>query len=176
MPDPAPRKLGKMDKSIGSADVDEGAEVADRGDAPLAHLALAQLINQPLLHHISPLLHRLALREDESIPVTIDLDHFQWQRATNQSRHVGLLACLVAAPDLGYLRSGNEAAHTVKIYEQAALVVIGDLGFDDFVGLMQLLQAPPALLLPRPVDADHSVTFGIFWLHHEDQDGVADRQ
>src|SRR5215207_4436370 len=86
------------------------------------------------------------------------------------------LAGLVAATDFRYLRSGNEAAHTVKVYEQAALVVIGNFGFDDLVGLMELLQAPPALLLPRPVDADHRVTFRIFWLHHEDQNGVADRQ
>ena len=142
----------------------------------LADFALAQLVDQPLLHHVSPLLHRLALGEDESIPVAIDLDDLQRQRATDQPRHVGLLAGLVAASDLRHLRSGNEATHAVEVYEEAALVVIGHLGFDDLVGLMQLLQAPPALLLPRPVDADHRVTFRILWLHDEDQDGVADRQ
>src|SRR5215213_9693895 len=111
MPHPAPGKLGEMDQSVSSAYVDEGAEVADRGDAALADFTLTQFIDQPLLHHVSPLLHRLALREDESVSVTIDFDHLQRQGATDQSCHVGLLAGLVAAPDLGYLRRRNEAAH-----------------------------------------------------------------
>jgi hypothetical protein len=41
---------------------------------------------------------------------------------------------------------------------------------------VELLQPAPALLLPRPVDADYGVTLLIFRLDHEDQDGVADRQ
>src|ERR671912_686642 len=98
MPDPAPGKLGEVNQSIGPADVDEGAEIADRGDSTLADLALAQLIDQSLLHYVSPLLHRLALGEDESVPVAIDLDYLQWQRAADQPRHVGLFAGLVAAP------------------------------------------------------------------------------
>src|SRR5215207_6307651 len=79
MPDPAPGKLREMDQSVRSADVDEGAEVADRRDTALTDLALAQFIDQPLLHHVSPLLHRLALREDESVSVTIDFDDLQRQ-------------------------------------------------------------------------------------------------
>ena len=111
-----------MNQSICSADVDEGAEVADRGDTPLADLALAQLVDQPLLHHVSPLLHRLALGEDERIPVPIDLDDLQWQRAAYQPRHVGLLAGLVAASDLRHLRSWNEAAHAIRFTRRPPLL------------------------------------------------------
>ena len=94
MPDPAPGKLGEMDESVSSADVDEGAEVADRRDATLADFALAQLVDQSLLHDVSPLLHRLALGEDETVSVAIDLDHLQRQRATDQR---AMSACLLAS-------------------------------------------------------------------------------
>src|SRR5215208_3694377 len=118
-----------MNKSIGSADVNERAEVADRRDTPLADLALAELVDQSLLHHVSPLLHRLALGEDETVSVPIDFDHLQRQRASDQARHVGLLACFVASSDLCYLGGWNEATHAVEVHQESALVVVGDLGF-----------------------------------------------
>jgi hypothetical protein len=63
--DPAPRELGEVDEPVRAADVDEGAEVADRGDPTLADLALLQLLDQPLLHHVAAFLDGLPLGEDE---------------------------------------------------------------------------------------------------------------
>ncbi len=106
----------------------------------------------------------------------VDLDHLQRQRAANQPGHVGLLAGLVAAPDLGDLRGRDEPAHAIEIHQETALVVIGDLGLDDLVGLVQFLQPAPALLLAGAVDADDRVPLLVLRLHHKDQDRVANRK
>ncbi len=165
-----------MDESVRAADVDEGAEVADRGDATLADLALLQLLDQLLLHLVAPLLHGLALGEDQPVAMAVDLDDLEGQRAADQPGHVGLLAGIVAAANLGHLRRRHESAHAVEIHQQTALVVVGDFGLDDLVRLVELLQSTPALLLPRPVDRDDRVTFLVLGLDDEDEDGVADRE
>ena len=98
------------------------------------------------------------------------------ERGADQAGHVGLLAGVVAAADLGDLRGGHEAAHAVEVHQQAALVVVGDLGLDDLVGLVHLLQPPPALLLAGAVDADDRLALLVFGLDDEDQDRLADRE
>ncbi len=174
VPDAAPGQLGEVDEPVRPTNVHEGAEVADGGDPALTNLALLQLLDQPLLHHIAAFLDGLPLGEDQPVAMAIDLDDFQRQHRADQARHVGLLARVVAATDLGDLGGGHEAAHPVQVHQQATLVVVGDLRLDDLVRLVQLLQPPPALLLPGAVDTDDCVPLVVLWLHDEDEDGVPD--
>ncbi len=44
-----PRQLGKVSKTVGAAEVNEDAEVPDRGDPACADLAFLQFIQQPVL-------------------------------------------------------------------------------------------------------------------------------
>ncbi len=80
VPHAAPGELGEVNESVRAADVDERAEVADRGDATLADLALLQLPDQSLLHHIAPLLNSLALRKNQTVAVAVDLDDLEGKR------------------------------------------------------------------------------------------------
>src|SRR5690606_8376750 len=48
--DTAPAQLGEVNESVSAPNVDEGAEVADRGDATRADLALLELLDELLLH------------------------------------------------------------------------------------------------------------------------------
>src|SRR5215218_2482151 len=112
-----------MNESVRPADVDEGAEVADRRDPALADLALVEFGDQPLLHLVTAFLDRLALREDESVAVAVDLDDLERQLHADQTGHVSLLARLITAPNLSHLGCRHEAAHPVQVHEQATLVV-----------------------------------------------------
>ena len=158
-----------MDQPIGTADVHEGPEVGDGGNPALPRLAFLQILDQPLLHRVAALLHRHALREDEAVAVAVDLDHLQRKRRTDQPRHIGLLRGVIAATNLGHLRGGHEAAHAIKVDQEATLVVIGDLGLNYLVLIVLLLEQPPALLLPRLVDRQDGVPIGILGLHDEDE-------
>ena len=87
----------------------------------------------------------------------------------DQAGHVGLLAGLVATADLGDLRRRDEAPDAIEIHEETTLVVVGDFGLDDLVGLVQLLQAAPALLLAGAVDADDRVPLRVLGLDDKDE-------
>ena len=111
-----------------------------RGDAALANFALAQLLDQLLLHLVALFLHGLALGEDQPVAMAVDLDDLERQMGADHAGHLGLLAGFVATTDFGDLRRGHETAHTVQIHQQAALVVIDDLGVDDAVLFVDFLQ------------------------------------
>jgi len=107
---PAPAQLGEVNQSIRAANVDKGAEVADRGNATLANLALAQLFDQLLLHLVALFLHGLALGEDQPVPMPVDLDDLQRQMRADHAGHFGLLASFVPTANFGDLRCRHKAA------------------------------------------------------------------
>ncbi len=172
--DTAPAQLGEVNESVSAPNVDEGAEVADRGDATRADLALLELLDELLLHRVTPLLDGLSLRKDEAIAVPVDFNDLERKAGADQAGHIGLLGRLVSTADLADLGCGHETTHAVEVHQQATLVVIGDLGLDNIVGLVDLLQPAPALLLAGTIDTDDRVTFLVLGLYHEDQDALTD--
>ncbi len=90
--------------------------------------------------------------------------------------HLCLLAGFVPTANLGDLRRGHEAAHAVQIHQEAALVVVDDLGVDDAVLFVDFLQAPPGLLLPGTIDGNDRVALVILRLNDEDQHRFTDRK
>src|SRR5437867_12833263 len=98
-----------MDESIGAADVDERAEVADRRDHAGATVALLGRGEQLVFASLTYFLDRLALGKDEPIAIAIDLDDFERQRRADHLGHVRLLLRLRPAADAADLRCRNEA-------------------------------------------------------------------
>src|SRR5690606_29933207 len=128
--DTAPAQLGEVNESVSAPNVDEGAKVADRGDATRADLALLELLDELLLHRVTPLLDGLPLRKDEAIAVPVDFNDLERKAGADQAGHIGLLGRLVSTADLADLGCGHETTHAVEVHQQATLVVIGDLGLD----------------------------------------------
>ena len=176
VPNAAPAELREVNQSVGSSDVDECTEVANRGNATLTSLAFLEFADQALLHLVAAFLNGLALRENEAIPVAVDLDDLERKARTDQAGHLGLLGGIVTTADFRNLRCRHETAHAVEIHQQATLVVVGDLGLDDVVRFVDLLKLAPALLLAGSIDRNDRVAFLILWLDDEDEDVIADRQ
>src|SRR3954454_20437067 len=96
--------------------------------------------------------------------MAVNFNDLERQRASDQARHISLLAGFVTTADFGNLRRRHKAAHAVEIHEETTLVVVSDLGFDDLVGLVDFLELAPALFLARAVDTDDRMPFLVFRL------------
>jgi hypothetical protein len=74
MVDVLPRQLGHVDEPVNAAEVDEGAEVHDRRDHALAHLALLERLQEVLALLRLRFLEELAAREDDVVAVLVEFD------------------------------------------------------------------------------------------------------
>ncbi len=147
MLDTAPGKLAQVDQAVGAADIHERAEVGDRRDRARANIAFLEVLDDLVLARLTDFLRGLALAQDQAVPVAVDLDDLQRQRAADQPCHVGLLLRVRTPADARNLRGRHEPAHAVQIHQQATLVVVDHLRLQHLAVFELLLQPPPALLL-----------------------------
>src|SRR5581483_2489638 len=77
--DATPCQLADMDQSVGTAQIDECSKVGKVANDALAHFAGFQFIEQFLATALAPFLNGQALREDQAIARSIDLDDFELQ-------------------------------------------------------------------------------------------------
>ena len=168
-----PGELGEVDQAVGAAQVDEDAEAADARDATAADFAFAQLRQQAVLLFGAPLLHGGALGEDDAVSASVDLDHFESQRATNEFVEVAAAGVGLGrgAHDLAERHEGVDAFH---VDQQASLVEATHSGFKGDGFLEAGLQLAPALFTAGAVNGDGKLGLFAVGLEDVDEDAVAD--
>ena len=167
-----PGELGQVGEAVGPTEVDEDAEVADRGDLAAADFTLGELAQQALLLLGAPLLHGRALGKDGAVAAAVDLDHLHAQPPADLvGERVGAVAAGLGADDL---RHGDEGVDALDVGEQAALVEARDFRLEDLAALEALLQDPPALFAARAVDRELDLAVLGLRLHDVDEHVLAD--
>src|SRR5206468_1819368 len=138
--DVLPGQLGDVHEAVDAAEVDERAEVDDRGDDALADLALLQLGQEVLADLALRLLEPGAAGQDDVVAVLVQLDDLGLERLADERLQVTHAAHL-------HQRRREEAAQT-DVEDEAALDDLDDGALDDAVLFLDLLdRAPRALVL-----------------------------
>src|SRR6266571_7893763 len=158
-----------MDQPIGTAQIDECAEISQRRDATVAHLASLQLREQAVLLLGTAFLRRRTLGQDEPVAAAVHLDDLEVERlAAHRAQLVLDLVFGTPAAQLDDLAKWHEAAYPVDGDDQAAFVVVDDLAGDDLFGVLFRLQVAPADLGAGAIDRDDGPTIRVL---RNDDDG-----
>src|SRR5690606_35790911 len=86
--DVLPRELGDVDETVHTPEVDEGAEVDDRGDDALAHLALGEVVEERRTRLALRLLEQRAARQDHVVAVLVELEDLRLDLLAEVRREV----------------------------------------------------------------------------------------
>ena len=165
--DVLPRQLGHVHQAVHAAEVDERAEVDDRGDDALADLALAQGVEEGVADLGLGLLQPRPAGQHHVVAVLVQLDDLGLDLAADVRLQVADAAHL-------HQRGGQEAAQA-DVEDQAALDDLDDRAGDDAVLVLDPLdRAPGALVLGALLGQDQAA-FLVLLLEDKGLDLVADR-
>ncbi len=164
--DVLPGQLGDVHQTVDAAEVDERAEVDDRGHDTGAHLALGQLVQELAAHLGLGLLQPGAAGEHHVVAVLVQLDDLRLERLAD----VGLQVAHAAHLDQ---RGGQEAAQA-DVEDQAALDDLDDGALDDLVLLLLLLDRAPGALVLRALLGQDQAALLVLLLEDQGLDLVAD--
>src|SRR5215831_7744105 len=147
--DVLPGQLGHVHQAVHAAEVDERAEVDDRGDHALADLALLQRVQEVLAHFRLRLLQPGPAGQDHVVAVLVQLDDLRFDLPA----HVRLQVANPPHLDQG---GGQEPAQA-DVQDQAALDHLDDGPGDHAVLVLDLLdRAPGALILGALLGQDQA--------------------
>jgi hypothetical protein len=106
MCDMVPGDFGEVDETIGSVDVDEGAEVCEAGDATGVGLAFFQFADDTFFQFRTGFVAGSTLREDEAAAFAVHFNDADGDRLTDHLLVAlfGLVACGLRAADSADLR------------------------------------------------------------------------
>ena len=165
--DVLPGELGDVDETVDAAEVDESAEVDDRGDDARADLTLLQRLQEGLAHLGLGLLEPGATGQDHVVAVLVELDDLGLDLLADVRLQVADAAHL-------HQRRGQEAAQP-DVEDEASLDDLDHRAGDDAVLLLDLLdRAPGALVLGALLGQDEPA-FLVLLLEDQGLDLVADR-
>ncbi len=166
MVDVLPRQLGDVDEAVHATEVDEGAEVDDRGDDALADLARLQVGQELVALLLLGLLEPRTPGEHDVVAVLVELDDLRLERTAD----VGL-----EVPDAAQLdERRRQEATQADVEDEPALDDLDDRAVDDAVVLLRLLdRAPGALVLGALLGQDEPALL-VLLLEDEGLDVVAD--
>src|SRR2546423_948478 len=122
--DALPAHLADGKKAVDTAEIEEGAEIADVADDALADLALGQLGPELLAHLLALFFEQGPPADDQVALLGICLGDQAAQPL------IDVLFRLLDAIEVD-LADGHEAANAVDVDGESALVGFGDAGFDD---------------------------------------------
>ena len=169
--DAVPGELADVDETIGAAEVDEGTVAGQPAHLAGDHVADLELLEELLALARPVLVLRGALGDDEPVALAVDLEDLDGDLGPHQLQEVaGELARNLAG--------GQEAAQPHDVDDQAALVLLANLGVEDLAlrlllghrlpdrlgaGLAEREDDPPLLVLgledvhldPLAGDQDH---------------------
>ena len=164
--DAVPAELADVDQAVGAAEVDEGAVGGEAADAALDHVADLELLEELLALAGAVLVHRRLLADDEAVALAVDLEDLDLDLLAQQLLGgVGELAADLAG--------GQEAAQAEHVDDQAALVLLADLGLDDLAGLLALGGLGPDALGLGAAQRQDDVAVLVLGLEDVDLDLVA---
>src|ERR1019366_5673402 len=122
--DAVPGQLADVDQTVGAAEVDEGAVAGQAAHLAGDHVADLELLEQLLALACPVLVLRGTLGDDEPVALAVDLEDLDGDLGPHQLHQVaGELA--------RHLTGGQEAAQPHDVDDQAALVLLADLGIED---------------------------------------------
>src|SRR3954453_855631 len=139
--DVLPGQLGDVDQAVDATEVDEGAEVDDRGDDALADLPLLELGEEVLSHLALGLLEPGAAGEHDVVAVLVELDDLRLELLADERLEIADAAHLDQ-------RCREEAAQT-DVEDEATLDDLDDGARDDAVLVLDLLDRAPGALVLR---------------------------
>ena len=161
-----PGQLRDVHQTVDAAEVDEGAEVDDRGDHTLADLAGLQLGEEALPHLRLGLLQPGPAGQHDVVAVLVQLDDLGLELHPD-------VRLKIADPAHLHQRGGQEAAQA-DVDDQASLDHLDHVAGDHAVGLLDLLdRAPGALVLSTLLGQDQP-TLLVLLLLDQGLDLVAD--
>src|ERR1043165_5086717 len=171
-----PRKLGKVNESVGTVDVDECAEIGKARYTPGVDFAFFQLINHAFFDRLPGLGAGSPFGEDEPATFTIHLDHAHSDRLIDHllPALLGRVACRLAAAQGADLRRRHKPAQAFHADDQATFVEAHDLAFDDFIARQQSLDVIPGDLLLSTFERKDDITVCIFRIDHKNVDFLPD--
>ena len=164
--DVLPGQLGDVHQAVDAAEVDERAEVDDRGHDTLADLALLQLVEELGAHLGLGLLQPRPAGQDHVVAVLVQLDDLGLELPAD-------VRLQVADPAHLDQRRGQEAAQP-DVEDEATLDHLDDGAADDAVLLLDLLDRAPGALVLRPLLGEDQAAFLVLLLEDQGLDVVAD--
>ena len=167
--DAAPAQLGDVHHAVNAADVNKrtvGRQGLDNTVIVLADLDLAPDLLGALA---ALLLGDSADGTDNALTAAVDLGDLQTHGLANELGHSSVLR-------QAGLGSGHEHADALDGHNDAALVVLGDLAFDDLTALLSLFDGGPVLHGVQTLLGEHRSAFDIVDAHNARLNGVADMQ
>ena len=155
-----------MDEAVGAAEVDERAVRGDAADLAGDDIADLELLEELLALARAILILGRALRHDEPVALAVDLEDLDRDLGADQLHEVAAeLACHLAA--------GQEPAQAHDVDDQAALVLLANLGVEDLPLRLLLGDRLPDALGARLAQAEDDVAVLILGLDDVDLDLVA---
>ncbi len=161
-----PGELGDVDEPVDAAEVDEGAEVDDRGDHTAADLALLQLGEEVLPNRRLGLLEPGTAGEHHVVAVLVELDDL----GLDLLAHVGLEVANATHLDE---RGGQEATQT-DVEDESTLDDLDDRALDDAVRLFDLLDGAPGPLVLSALLGEDQPAVLVLLLEDKSLDRVTD--
>jgi hypothetical protein len=154
-------------EAVHATEVDEGTEVHDRADRPLATLALLQVLEELLSALGLRLLQEGAPREHDVVAVAVELDDLRLELLAHEGLEVP------DAPQV-YERRREEPSQA-DVEDQPALHDLDHRALDRLARLHDLLDPSPGALVLRPLLGEDQPAFLVLLLEDQGLDPVAHR-
>src|SRR5438270_5042774 len=167
--DPVPGQLRNVDQAVRGAQIDEGAVGGETRHLALDLVADLELAEELLALAGAVFIEGRLLADDEAVALTVDLEDLDPDPLTDQLLESGGIGP-------GNLRGGEEATQAEDIDDQAALVLLADLGFEHLAGGLLLLRLDPDRFGARAPEGEDDVAVFVLGLEHEDLDMVPGMQ
>src|SRR5205085_12428919 len=139
--DVLPRELGDVHEAVHAAQVDEGAEVDDRGHDALADLALLEVVEEGRARLALRLLEQRTAAQHDVVAVLVELEDLGLDLLAEVRREVADAAQLD--------ERGRQEAAEADVDDEAALDDLDDRTGHDAVVLLDLLHVAPRALVLR---------------------------
>ncbi len=159
MIDVLPGQLGDVHQTVDAAEIDECAEVDDRGHDALADLALLELVQELAADLGLGLLEPRTTREDDVVAVLVELDDLGFDLLADVRLQIAHATHL-------HQRCGEESAQA-DVQDQAALDDLDDGALDGLVLFLELFDGAPRTLVLSALLGQDQPTF--FVLLGEDE-------
>ena len=160
--DVLPRELGDVHEAVHAAEVDERAEVDDRGHDALADLALLEVVEEGRTRLALRLLEQRAAAQDDVVAVLVELEDLGLDLLAEVRREVADAAQLD--------ERGRQEAAEADVDDEAALDDLDDRTGDDAVGLLDLLDVAPRALVLGALLGQDQAAFLVLLLENEGLD------
>ncbi|CQB86092.1 Uncharacterised protein [Chlamydia trachomatis] len=163
--DMLPRKLGNVNETVNTAEINECAEVHDGRHNAFTNLTLLKLRKEGLANFGLGFLEELTTRKYNIVAILIKLKNLSLNLLTNVWGKIA---------NATHFNEGSwqEAAQT-DVYNQAALNSLNNGTFNNAVCILDLLNITPSTLILCTLLGENKTSFLVFLSYNKGFDGVA---